>query len=1402
MAHNFHDINGWLIVGIEGHSGFHIFPPAPMWFWKLTLLHPFTLGDRQHPTVLFNGVPSVTHQHEPMFLWPHLGIIPDPLDALTPLHILFGSHKCWLPRGAVEICGEKATCCVIGGPVSLNADCWEYGKWPTSLVLNPGTVQTTPTFSDFAQGALTLAIDLVLDLAFEVVARAGGALLAKFAGDLVRPLFRKGDDVVGDGLRAATKNADEAGQEAAEKGAKDLADQGASAPPRSKCTEAGHPVDVTSGRVVDARVDLSLPGAIELSWERHYSSARALERTSLGRGGWVHSFEQRVERGEHRITLRDQEGRDVYFRAVKPGERAFHRGDRLTLTALPDGAFAVYDHESRLTRRFAPAEPQGPALLRSIEDAYGNAIALEYSGARLRRVIDTAGREVRVKLTHGGRIARLEEWAGDSLEQWVDYGYTAMGELASATDALGYADRYAYDEDHRMVKTTLKNGVSFHYEYDPETGWCRRTWGDGGIHAVEIVPDLERRITRLSGNDEPRILHWNEDGLVVREETPDGILIRTCAYDADLYLLAEANGAGETIRYEYDARGNKIREIDRAGNVITWDHEDDLPVARVESEGRVVERYGYDERGRLREIVYPSGLRYVLTCDERGRVRAIHGEQGLLASFAFDARHNVVQQVDARGARTEYAYDAMGRPVARTDALGRRSSVEYDRLGRLLALRRPDGTVERWEYGPLERPIRSTDAMGYRHEMEYGGTGVLTKVTEPGGGTWSFAYTARERLRRVRNPRGESYEFTYDTAGRIATETSFDGRELAYAYSRAGRLARIDYPDSTFRAFSHDPLGNIVRDDSPDVTAVFHRDPKGRLLGAVSEQGGQRVVTVFERDALGRIIAETQGARRIRYGYNPRGRRTERIMPDGATTRYEYDAAYSLTGVQHDGYRLDIRLDRLGREVARHAPGQVTIQSERDALDRLIERTVSVGPPGGALSSVLAQRSWRYDENGVVERLDDRRWGATAFAHDAMGQLVAAQRGARREVFDYDVAGSLRRMLERFEPAPQTAPAEQEPWQIAPGNRLVHTERATYSHDRRGRRVLKRSARSGADGQPDDTTAYVWDCRDQLREVRLPSGARVAFTYDAFGRRIRKEVFDDGTGLREVVEFVWDGDMLAADIHGQRGTRTFVHAPGTFLPLLQAEQGEVFCYVTDHVGTPRELIDAAGRVAWSGAYSAWGELRETFVDGERAAQGRTVEPPFRLLGQYEDEESGLRYTRYRYFDPEVARWCSPDPLGIYGGNDLYGFGGAPTWSVDPFGLSHDIDVRITLADGTEIPEFRVGNVPGNRLLDSEVMLVQQLTGRTDLAGSTIRIFGEWHSCANCVNAMDNFRQLPENQGMAIQYTGLGAGRGGQGMPVTLYLGPDPVPPNMLGRDDYNAERDRRQRAARRRGGCG
>ena len=766
----------------------------------------------------------------------------------------------------------------------------------------------------------------------------------------------------------------------------------------------------------------------------------------------------------------------------------------------------------------------------------------------------------------------------------------------------------------------------------------------------------------LSGNDEPRVFHWNMDGLVVREETPDGILIKTCEYDDDQYLIAESNGAGETTRYEYDACGNKVKEVDAAGNVTEWHYENDLP-AVVVGPDRLPVRYEHDARGLLMQASYPTNLRYALSYDEIGRLRSVREEDRLVQELVYDTRHNVIEERDARGTRTAYTYDLVGRAISRTDALGRLTAIEYDRLGRPLEVRRPDGTKGRSAYDSLGNPIRTTDALGQVTEMEYAGTGVLARLTQPDGRVWAFKYSAEEKLRRITNPRGEEYEFTYDTAGRVRDEATFDGRTLRYGYSAAGRLARIDYPDGSFRAFSHDAHGNVLEEESTDGPIHFQRDRMGRVLGAVVEQDGQRVLTLFQRDRIGRVIAETQGERTLRYEHDARGRRTARVMPDGATTRYDYDALDQLISVDHDGHKLVLQRDVLGRETARgDADGRVSIQSGYDAMDRLVEQRVAVPQPGGGAPSVAVERRWRYDALGRVSRLDDARWGTTAYRYDAVGQLVEAHRRGHREVFEYDAAGSIKKMLGGLDTGQAEEQADKQPWEIATGNLLMQTESATYKYDVRGRRIAKQEAGRGGGGE---TTEYVWDCRDRLREVKLPSGSNVRFEYDAFSRRIRKEISAEARS----VDFVWDGDVLAADIDSRRGARCFVHEPGTFVPLLQAEHGEVLSYVNDHLGMPKELIDRAGKVAWSASHSVWGRITEMRRDPEASR----VDSPFRLLGQYVDDETGLCYTRFRYFDADVGRWCSPDPLGILGGRNVFGFDGSPTVSVDVLGLSCKVD---------------------------------------------------------------------------------------------------------------------------------
>jgi RHS repeat-associated protein len=1066
------------------------------------------------------------------------------------------------------------------------------------------------------------------------------------------------------------------------------------AAPAKKCTD-GHPVDVATGDVVDQAVDIALPGVIPFSWSRTYTSRAARERTSLGKGGWAHSYEQWVDEIDGVLYHRNAEGREVEFERVAPGSSAFNRRERLTLTAGHHGSYRIYDHRARLTSVFEPLSRDGPAMLRAIQDAYGHAIALEYEGGRLCRIVDTAGREVRVQNDAHGRVTRLEVWAAPpassqdpsrsalpapkpSLELWFDYAYNETGELASATNALGCADRYAYDGLHRMAKTTLKNGVSFSYTYDDETGWCVKTWGDGGLHTVELKPDFKKKTTHTSGGTEPRVYTWNDDGLVVREATLDGSFVREREYDAEHYLLSEANAAGETTSYGYDQLGNLMKIVDPAGNEAIIEHQGDAPVKRVGPDG-LITKLAYDEHGALTGVTYPTGQSYALARDADGRLTAIYGADGLLLGFAYDSHHNTVLEHNARGARTRYVYDALGRPIERRDALGATTRLEYDRVGHATAAHFPDGSRTEAAYESLGNVCRVVDPLGGVTTIAYSGTGVVTEIVQPDGQRWCFSHNSEQRVQRIENPRGERYEFDHDAVGRVERERTYDGRILEYRYDKAGHLARIDYPDRTFREFSFDPLGNLVEERSPHGGISFERDALGRLSKATLEERNGKVVNTFVRDAYGRVIAETQQGRTFRYEYDAHSRRSARILPDGQVTRYYYDPLGALLAIDHEGHKLSLERDPLGREVRRHVyASQTDILSGYDAMGRLIEQQVVAPAAAGGALAVLTQRRLRYDAMGRVSDVEDGRWGAARYRYDVIGRLVQARCDKLDEAFEYDPAGSIVGALRRL-----GSSAEHEPWDVLPGNLLVKTGSARFEYDQRGRRIRK-IVQAATPAANERITEYAWDCRDRLREVSLPSGDRVRFTYDAFARRVRKEIIPpdrsdyalmvrlavekgkEALPRTRVVEFCWDSNALALETSTEGGTRVFVHAPGTLVPMLQQEAGAVFTYVTNHRGVPTELLDTDGRVAWAANHSAWGEILDTWSDPKARLR---VESPFRLLGHYADVETGLFCTRFRYLDPEVGRWCSPDPIGLAGGANLFAWDGTPVTAVDPLGLA-------------------------------------------------------------------------------------------------------------------------------------
>ena len=181
----------------------------------------------------------------------------------------------------------------------------------------------------------------------------------------------------------------------------------------------------------------------------------------------------------------------------------------------------------------------------------------------------------------------------------------------------------------------------------------------------------------------------------------------------------------------------------------------------------------------------------------------------------------------------------------------------------------------------------------------------------------------------------------------------------------------------------------------------------------------------------------------------------------------------------------------------------------------------------------------------------------------------------------------------------------------------------------------------------------------------------VGFTYDAWGWRSRKiragvttyELRDDSGAL-----------LCEADSTG-RVLRSYVRAEGRVLGALDSS-GAYTAYVTDAAGSVRLGLDGQGAVRFQQEFLPYGEI--SHCEGmERPSLG--------FLGEQQDPETGYLYLRNRYYDPELARFLTPDPLRDSGApaygytfgdplafRDASGLAAEPRDGADPYRISFEL----------------------------------------------------------------------------------------------------------------------------------
>jgi RHS repeat-associated protein len=300
----------------------------------------------------------------------------------------------------------------------------------------------------------------------------------------------------------------------------------------------------------------------------------------------------------------------------------------------------------------------------------------------------------------------------------------------------------------------------------------------------------------------------------------------------------------------------------------------------------------------------------------------------------------------------------------------------------------------------------------------------------------------------------------------------------------------------------------------------------------------------------------------------------------------------------------------------------------------------------GSMAGPLSAFTYGYDD---ADRLTSYTGpeGSKTYGYDDTDQLVSVT-GVNPESFDYDANGN--RDLAGYV--------------TDPGNRLRTDGTFNYTYDDEGNTLTQTRV---SDGQ---VTTFTWDHRNRqtTAEIRTSGGTLLheeRYTYDVFDRRIGVWVGADGAGAGAGVQTwtLYDGANAWADFDAN-GSLTTRYLNGLGMDeryVRVSASGNAAWYLTDHLGSVRQVVSPTGIVLDAVTYSAFGTI---LAETNPSAGDR-----FKYTGREWDAGTGQYYYRARYYGAGAGRFRSEDPIGFAAGDpNLYRYvGNNTTTSTDPTG---------------------------------------------------------------------------------------------------------------------------------------
>ncbi len=542
--------------------------------------------------------------------------------------------------------------------------------------------------------------------------------------------------------------------------------------------------------------------------------------------------------------------------------------------------------------------------------------------------------------------------------------------------------------------------------------------------------------------------------------------------------------------------------------------------------------------------------------------------------------------------------------------------VSYDSRGRRTSATDGNSKVTQYTYDDADRLIQVTDASQHSTGYAYDTEGNLSSITDALGRQTSFNYDTFRRVTKTTFPSTLIETYTYDAVGNLLSKTDRKGNTISYAYDALNRLTTKTYPGSAAVTYTYDLDGRLTQVSDSTGTYQFSYDHMGRLTGTTTSYSFLTARTFTNS-----------------YSYDAASNRVSFTDPENGQNTYSYDTVNRLTNLTNfQSQSFGFSYDNLSRRTQLTRPNGVNTNYAYDSLSRLLSVLHQVG------STTLDGASYTYDNAGNRTSKTDVATSVTSnYGYDNIYQLLSVMQGGQTaESYTYDATGN------------RLSTMSASPYAYNSSNQLSSTPSASYTYDNNGNTLTKVASSA--------TTSYVWDFENRLTSVTLPgTGGTVSFKYDPMGRRIQKSSSNGTTN------YLYDGRNLLEELDASGNVLArYNQGPSIDEPISELRGSTTSYYQVDFLGSVTSLSNSAGALANTYTYDSFGKL---------IGSTGTLTNPFQFTGREFDPETGIYNYRFRYYDQNVGRFLSEDPIMFGGGVNFFRYAdGNPVSEADPLGL--------------------------------------------------------------------------------------------------------------------------------------